>query len=243
VAKVSIPQLWEVPDEFRRRLGERVGRQRAMFHDEHLLLVLHQPPQPDQDDRQAALFWRDAQGHWMSTMPGSGLGSLRQLLTDYEQSIDKLESAEQQAKSAAEYFAVIERIAPLLRSVRNLHGVLQEARRLVESDRDLINLRDTAYDLERRGELLDTGTRSGLEYAIALRAEEQAQSSQRMAVASHRLNLLAAFFFPLATLSAVFGVNLQFGLENRPGPWPFLVVMGVGLLMGVFLTSIIAPRR
>jgi len=53
-----------VPDVFRRRLGEQSGRQRAMQHDGHLLLVLHAPPSPDSAERHGHVFWRDADGKW-----------------------------------------------------------------------------------------------------------------------------------------------------------------------------------
>ena len=242
-AKVLIPKIWEVPDEFRRRLGERAGRQRTMFHEGHLLLVLHKAPMPDQDERQAALFWRAPSGHWSSTEQGSGLVGLNQFLSDYEAAIDRWETAEAAASNAKAYFDVLEHVSPVQRAIAHVHTVLGEARRLVEEDRDLINLRDRAYDLERRADLLYAAAKNGLDFAVAKRAEEQAFAAQRAAIASHRLNLLAAFFFPIATLSAVFGVNLQFGFEDRPGPWPFLIVMGIGLILGVFLTSIVAPKR
>lgn len=243
MAKVTIPAVWEVPAEFRSRLGERVGRQRSMFSDGHLLLVLHQPPEPGEDERRPALFWRDAKGNWSSTETGSGLASFQQFLANYENRIDQLELMESKASSADEYFGVIDSITPINRAIHNAHAVLQEARRLVESDRNLINLRDRAYDLERRAELLYTAATNGLDYAVARRAEEQANSAQKMAVASHRLNMLAAFFFPIATLSAVFGVNMQHGLENHPAPTAFLTVMGVGLLMGAILSSMVMPKR
>jgi hypothetical protein len=47
VPKSVVPPSWEVPPQFRERLGERVGRQRAMLADGHLLLVLHRPPKKD----------------------------------------------------------------------------------------------------------------------------------------------------------------------------------------------------
>ena len=63
-----------------------------------------------------------------------------------------------------------------------------------------------------------------------------------MVVAAHRLNMLAAFFFPIATLTAIFGVNLRHGYEERHVPQLFLVIIGVGLLMGLLLTLFIGRR-
>ena len=65
-----------------------------------------------------------------------------------------------------------------------------------------------------------------------------------MAISSHRLNVLAAFFFPLVTLSAVFGTNLHTGMENLAPPWPFLLIVlsgvGLGLILRTYLT--VKPR-
>jgi hypothetical protein len=60
-----------------------------------------------------------------------------------------------------------------------------------------------------------------------------------MAVSAHRLNLLAAFFFPIATLSAVFGVNLKHGLEDFPPPLLFIGVIALSLVFGGILTAFV----
>ena len=241
--KIQLPKMWEVPDVFRERLGDRSGRQRAMFADGHLLLILHKAPQPNEDQRVAAFFWRQPDGNWMASEQGSGLAALNLHVDEYESVIDHWETQEYEAVSAASYFEVLDRLAPVHRAVRNLHAVLQDARKQVNGDRNLINLRDRAYDLERRAELLYAGAKNSLDFAVAQRSEEQSSAANRMAQSAHRLNLLAAFFFPLATLSAVFGVNLKFGLEDNPPPWGFLVLVGVGLFMGLVLAAFVTPRR
>ena len=53
--KSILPATWEVPAEFRSRLGEKAGRQRAMMAEGHLLLVLHAPPKKDEPDRKGRL--------------------------------------------------------------------------------------------------------------------------------------------------------------------------------------------
>ena len=58
-----------------------------------------------------------------------------------------------------------------------------------------------------------------------------------MSVAAHRLNILAAFFFPLATLSAIFGMNLRHGFETEPWPAPFIVLIALGLGIGIILEN------
>ena len=56
--KSILPPNWDVPEEFRRRLGEKAGRQRAMLAEGHLLLVLHRPPQKNETERTGRALWR-----------------------------------------------------------------------------------------------------------------------------------------------------------------------------------------
>lgn len=87
----------------------------------------------------------------------------------------------------------------------------------------------------RDADLLSTDTKHGMEVAMIRRAEAQARASERIAVAANRFNLLVAFFFPIGMLGAVFGVNLQNGLEGIPPPWPIVTLVIAGILCGLFL--------
>jgi hypothetical protein len=107
----------------------------------------------------------------------------------------------------------------------------------------LINLRDRAYVLERSAELLFDGSKNALEFLVAKRAEQQAKSSFQMEVAAHRLNMLVAFFFPVATLTAIFGVNLEHGLETYRPPYSFFGVIVIGLVLGAALALFVGRRR
>ena len=238
-----LPRVWEVPQIFRDRLGSRVGRQRAMFADDHLLLVLHLPPAPDQAERQGRYLWRRPDGSWTSNDLGSSPQVVTLHLDQYAEAIQQLDEMEQQARSAEDYFQVLDRLAPLNRAARNLYQVLQDARQLCPEDRQIIDFRDRAYAIERTAELLYNETKNSLDFLIARQAEDQARASHRMAVSAHRLNVLAAFFFPLATLSAVFGVSLRHGLETYAPPLPFLVFLGLGLTTGILLTLFVTTRR
>jgi Mg2+ and Co2+ transporter CorA len=71
---------------------------------------------------------------------------------------------------------------------------------------------------------------------MARQSEEQARSSRRMSIAAHRLNVLAAIFFPVATLTTIFGVNMKHGLEEAYWPIPFIVCATVGLAAGLVLS-------
>jgi Mg2+ and Co2+ transporter CorA len=82
-----------------------------------------------------------------------------------------------------------------------------------------------------------------MEMAQTRRAEEQAASSMAMAKAAHRLNQFVAFFFPLATLTSVFGMQLSSGLEFLPHPLPFAIICGVGILSGFIMLAIVGRRR
>jgi Mg2+ and Co2+ transporter CorA len=208
-----------------------------MFADGHLLLILHEPPAADHARRGARIFWRAPDGSWKSNALGAGARSLRRHVDEFAQAVERLESLEEQAARADEYQALLTRISPLLRSSRNLYATLQEARELVREDRDLIICRDQAYATQRAAELLNGDVHSGLQCAIARRAEEQADNSHQMAVAGHRLNLLAALFFPLATIASIFGMNLAFGFEETYAPLPFLIAVAVGIAMGLVLRA------
>jgi Mg2+ and Co2+ transporter CorA len=210
-----------------------------MFADGELLLVLHAPPSPDQDDRQGRFFWRKSDGTWFSDQLGSGPGAVNRHLEEYDQLIDRLEIQEQHAKYARDYFEVMEALAPLHRAAGNLYLTLQEARKQCPEARELIDMRDRAYEIQRSAELLSSGCKNSLDYRMAKQAEEQARASQHMAVAAHRLNLLAAFFFPLATIAGMFGMEIRSGIERLPEPQTFIAVVAIGLLCGAILTGLL----
>lgn len=239
MATELIPPLWQVPQVFRDRMGEQVGRQRAMVADGHLLLVLHAPPEPNENQRHGRLFWRDAEGQWTSKDRGTGINALNKHLDEYEELVASLDRLEEQATTSSEYFAILERLSPVHRAATNLHRVLQEARQTCPDFRELINLRDRAYGIERTAELLLAEVKNALDVLVAKRAEEQSVASHRMSVSAHRLNMLAAFFFPIATLASIFGANLRHGWEDTWPPIPMLAVLGLGLLLGGILTMFV----
>jgi Mg2+ and Co2+ transporter CorA len=167
--------------------------------------------------------------------------------------IAKYEELDAKASDSKDYFAVLYDLAPIVRATRNMHQALQQARDSVPDDREILNFRDRAYRVERNAELLYGDAKMSLEFLIAQQSEEQAESSQQMAIASHRLNVLAAFFFPLATLAAIFGVNLELGLEHVksvsqigidtvPGQ-PFMIMLVIALLLGFVLKSFVTRGK
>jgi hypothetical protein len=240
--KTHVPPDWRVPEVFQRRLGDSAGRQRAMSADGHLLLILHEPPCPGVPERAGRLFWRDPEGVWRASTAADGVHALRRHLAKFTQRVEELEKDWKAAESAAGYFELLRALAPVHRTARHLHATLQQARELAPADRELINLRDQAGEIERAAELLHGDAKNGLDFTIAHQAERQAERTYDMAVAAHRLNLLAAVFFPVATLSAIFGMNLAHGLEEPGVGALFWVILGVGLVTGVLLARVIARR-
>jgi hypothetical protein len=234
-----IPRDWNIPEKLRARLGDEVGRQRAMFADEHLLLVLHEPPSPDDPERKGRLFWRSPNDVWDSSALGGGEQALIKHIKEYTSLIDKLEDQVQKADEANDYFLALRQITPLQRSVRNMTKALQEARGLLPNERELIIARDRANALERACELLHADAVNGLNFTIARQGEAMAKASADLAHAGHRLNLLAALFLPVSAISSIFGMNLHHGLEDISTPLLFWGVLLLGIIVGLIVKSLI----
>lgn len=229
-----LPEDWDLPDAIALRIGDGVGRQRAMLEEGHLLILLHEPPGPDQDNRVGRAFWRLPSGTWKSSLEQQNCG-LKRHVEEYQNAIDKVEESAASVKDAEDYFEVLERITPLYRASRNMHGALQQAREYIPDDKSLISRRDDAYAVERTAELLLADVKYALELYVARKAEDMSESGHEMAVAGHRLNTLVAVFFPVATLASVLGMNLKSGLESFPPPLPFLCVLVAGAVLGAIV--------
>ena len=230
-----LPSTWKVPELFHARLGEQAGRQRMMSGEGHLLLILHKIPQPGNPDRESMLFWRDTAGAWKSTGGGSGLAELRGLLEDFTKYVDKLEDRLQGNATSKTYFEILQITGPLLRTVRNMHTALQQAREAFPMDRNILIARDQAGEVERAVELLHADAKNGLEYMVARQTEEQAQNSEQLLKAGHRLNMLVAIFLPLTALGSAFGMNFRHGLETITSPLLFWGTLFLGLVLGFFV--------
>lgn len=234
-----LPKTWKVPETFTNRLGEQAGHQRMMAADGHLLLILHKVPQPGEADRVANVFWRDPSGVWKSTGGGSGIAELRAHLDEFGVTIDKLEDRMQQPPNAETYFDILQHTGPLLRTVRNMHTALQQAREAFSGDRNIIVARDKASELERAVELLHADAKNGMEYMVARQSEEQAKNSEQLLVAGHRLNLLIAIFLPLTALGSAFGMNFRHGLEHITSPLLFWGTLAGGILLGFLVKALL----
>ncbi len=130
---------------------------------------------------------------------GGPAAALAKVYTKRLEEFDQLEHA---AQSADEYSRLLEGLAPIARSLRNLLEVFEEARKAKPIDRGLIDYRDRAYELSRWAELMYDDAKNSMDVAVVRRAEEQASASHRMMVSAHRLNVLAAFVFSPSLRSA-----------------------------------------
>lgn len=238
--KSALPATWQLPQIFHDRLGKHAGAQRAMFHDGHLLLILHEVPEPGRPERQGLLFWRDPEGTWKSTL-GGGFYRVVQLLDRYAKNIDALEEQVSRANDAATLFDVLRRGSPLRRSVQNLKRALQQSREAI-GGRDVIAERDRSEEMVLACELLLTDAKNALDYTMAEQAEAQSRADRELAANAVRLNRLAALFLPLTLLASLFGMNLPSGLETT-SPVAFWVVLGGGLGVGLLLGRIAGGRK
>ena len=211
-----------------------------MFADGHLLLILHALPHADDVNRKACLFWRKPDGSWQSNEFGSGPTALGRHLDEFEKRLGQLDERLDSRPPAQDLFELIRELTPLRRATRNLHSALQSARETIPDDRGLIDARDRAGRLERTTDLLYSDTDNALDFNIALQAEVQNQHNLQMNLAAHRLNIIAAIFFPLMTLAGVFGMNLITGLENMPNA--FWIVILAGICAGLVTVALFAPK-
>jgi len=228
-----LPKLWVLPDAIRQRLGREPGPQRSMFEEGHLLIILHELPEPGVRGRKAVLFWRKPDGEWLTNQAGNGLTGLSSHLKAFDDKLAELDGEEDRAVTAAEYHLVLEHIGPVLRTTRGLHRALQQAREMVKSERELINLRDQAAGIERTAELLLQDAEFGLNFTMARQAEAQAASARQMAKTAHRLNLLAALFLPITALASVFGMNFESGITDSPAAFWTVCALGLGAGVGL----------
>ncbi|MEM7151795.1 MAG: CorA family divalent cation transporter [Myxococcota bacterium] len=231
-----LPADWDVPPSIRGRLGHSIGRQRAMFEGGHLLLVTHRVPDPEDHERRGCLAWRDLTGRWRSTDGREGRLALRETIDEYQTTLAGLDDRLERQLAIHDHFEVLEHLAPITRAARHLHATLQQGREACRDDRALIDLRDQAYAMERRAELLTVDARFSLDRALARSSHEHTVASRQGAEATDRLNRMAATFLPIGTVAALLGMNIPSGLEGLPAPWPFVLVVVVGLLIGMALS-------
>jgi len=235
--KTLIPKQWGIPEVFRRRLGQDVGRQRLMDEEEHLLVILHMPPTPEQKGmREGALFWIDERNQWKSIPETGGRSALAAHVQKYADLAKDLDAELDRAKTPHQVFEVIEQGAPLLRAARNMMAVLQELRETLEDDLEVLAIRDTAIKAERAADLLMQDAKATLDFLVASSAAKQAEQATQAATEAKKLNRLAAFFFPTVTLASVFGMNEPSTVLAHASVWG---VLAIGIVSGAVLWAVL----
>lgn len=232
-----IPSRWQVPAAFEQRLGEKPGRQRLMKADGHLLLILHKIPVPGAEERDARIFWRNAQGEWQSSDGGAGIADFKTHISEYDKTADRLDVQLRKEMTAENYFAVLNELTPLARAAKHLAAVMQEAREACAADRHILLARDEMVEIERHCDLMLTEAQQGMQFLAAARAEEQAKQSERIAVAGHRLNLLMAMCLPATAIASILSMN---GEQRWDNVWRFVAVaavLGVSVMTWVSRSS------
>lgn len=235
-----VPKTWALPDAIRRRLGNESGRQRLMDAEGHLLVILHLPPKADHDEvRHPAVFWRSPDGEWKSFPTSGGIGALHALMSDYKKAASQLDERAEAASTPREYYEVMRELNPLHRASRNMLAVMEDLRKARPDERDLIVLRDHAIGSERAVEMAIHDAKTGLEFTVAETGERQAREANQATEEAKRLNRLVAFFFPVATLAAVFGMNEPLKVL---GMREFSVVLAGGLFLGWMMRAFVSYK-
>lgn len=228
---------WQLPPEIESRLSdESYGPQRAIQEADHLLLVLHRPPNEDDLRREHILFLLTPEQKLFCDGKQEGIPKLDQLLADYRARWEELENRYKLDSGPDELFDLIEAVTPLKRSSANMANAMQKARELSKDYRYFIGIRDAAMDIARAFEILLADLRAALDFRIAKKAEQQYIRSEEIAAAQHKLNVLAAFTFPVMAFATLLGMNLRHGFEKQ-SPYIFWGVLLCGVLIGVFVKS------
>jgi Mg2+ and Co2+ transporter CorA len=226
---------WTLPPAIEDRLGENsYGRQRAIFEDDHLLIILHLPPAVGTIERESSLYLRNPDGALFANGVKGGDFHLRKLLADYRARWEECDKLYDMAESAEDLFQLLEKVAPLNRASTNMANALQAARDYVKEDKFLISMRDESYEISRAFELLLNDAKLKLDYRIAKNAEVHAAIADQTAAAQNKLNIMAAMTFPIMALATVLGMNLTSGLEDR-SPLLFIGILTTGVIMGLLV--------
>lgn len=231
-----LPAGFDLEPDLLDQLSNRPGSQRCVVGRDELLLVVHDVPKPGESAREAIVFWRRTEGHWVDSTCSKGLRRLGDLVDRYAAAIEDREDVVDEADTAAEVFALARSAGPLARTSRNLVAAIEQALAQDEDNRELRSLRDRSREVERAADLLYHDARLTLEFWQAERAEEQQEASEKLNRIVFRLNLLAGFFLPLVALGGLFGMNVD--LPDFVHGWFWGIFIG-GLAFGGALLAVV----
>lgn len=231
--KKAIPASWNIPEAFFKDVGKIAGRQKMLHSDGHILLVLHQlPVLGDDGKRERSFFWRNPGGEWRSSLHGDGIAALEKHVAVFAKAVEKLDMHLDTSDGAGDYLKVLRMATPLCRSSQNLVLVLEKLRDALPDDGEVMHLRDQSLWLERSTEFIASDARHGMDFCIAESAERQARASFEASEEARLLNRLVAFFFPVATLAAIGGMNPPDEVFGSKQIW---MILGIGMVAGLVL--------
>jgi Mg2+ and Co2+ transporter CorA len=223
---------WKLPPEILKRLGNNTyGRQRVIHEVDHILIILHKPPSPDSHERESVVFLYTPAGEFVCNGKHNGKNKLLELIEEYRALYDSLDARFDEANELESLFEIIKHLTPLTRAANNMAQTMQAAREILKDNDLILTVRDESHDIARAIELLFHDAKATLDYRIALHLEAQTKKTQQIAQAQHKLNILAAFTFPLMALATLFGANLHHGLEGLH-PVFFVVFVFIALTIG-----------
>ena len=109
-----------------------------------------------------------------------------------------------------------------------------------EQQQELQIICDLASEVVRSTALLQVDVQNSIQFNMVQQQEMQARYTQSQSNAAHRLNVLAAIFLPVATISSVFGMNLPSGLESSQFMFwiTFVLSMFLGGVIGFFVMNV-----
>jgi len=260
------PKIWDLPFEIRRQLSGHAGRQRTIIADDNLLIVLRQVPAGKSEFGDTVSFWKDREHQWHFSERGGGLSALERLVQDYDDRVAALEESLAGAEDSEARFQTLDEVTPVLRAVRGLCDALGKARewsdqhvdstrsapsqtpKRATSDKNeelpepskLHVLFDHASEISRSAEFLKSDIEGAIRFAHARQQEIQSHYVRQQSQAAHRLNILAATFLPVATISSVFGMNLASGLEKSSFLFWIVLLLAtvVGAWIGFFVMNV-----
>jgi hypothetical protein len=135
---------------------------------------------------------------------------------------------------------VIDEATPVARAGRHVMKVIGELRKALPADGDILAIRDMSVAMERSGELLISDAKSSLDYMIAKSSAAQARQAHEAAQEARKLNWLAAFFFPLMTIAAIFGMNDPLNMLAKNSIW---IVLLIGITLGAVVRLIVKNTK
>ena len=228
---------WELPQAIEDRLGVYTyGNQRTIFEENHLLIILHDLPKFQKKETEPQIFLvKPDLSFWYNGYENGKFG-MNALLESYKKIYDELDEKASEAKTAKDFFVILEKLLPLTRKVKLLAKTLQTAREQVPNFSDMIAFRDWGAELQQGFDVLLADCKLSLDFRVAQQTEQQVIDTNASIKAQNKLNLMASFTFPIMAVSTIFGMNLANGLENMT-PIYFWGVCAIGVGVGFWTKS------